>query len=171
MAAMCSRLRLTATPPLRPASRASPESNSCAVPLAWAALPPLLAISRCLPRSIDAKPRLLRVRPDPAADPPVVVRSSLPGLFGIPAPPEEVAYAAGPSFRATTHRFSANGLPLAAPAGDRTQEAQRQQEEFHGAAIFSRPCPCPSTFSEHPHHGRRSSGTSPRSPSTARARP
>src|SRR5438552_1198161 len=61
---MCSRLRLTAWPPLRPAFRASSESNSCAVPFACAAFPPLLAISRCLPRSIDAKPRLLR-RPPP----------------------------------------------------------------------------------------------------------
>src|SRR6478609_11340938 len=67
MAAMCSRFRLTATPPLRPASRASLESNSWAVPFACAAFPPLLAISRCLLRSIDAKPRLLRERdwPDP----------------------------------------------------------------------------------------------------------
>src|SRR5262245_24767562 len=116
---MCSRLRLTATPPLRPASRASPESNSWAVPFACAALPPLLAISRCLLRSIDANPRLLRVRaaPDPLAPlPPVaVVRSSLP-LFGIPTPPECVAFAPASFFPATVDRFSANGLPLAAPS-------------------------------------------------------
>src|SRR5262245_21122122 len=92
---MCSRLRLTATPPLRPASRASLESNSCAVPFASAAFPPLLAISFCFSRSMDANPRLLRVR---AAVPPpgfrplssrwptlptLELRSSLPGLFGI----------------------------------------------------------------------------------------
>src|SRR5262249_2125873 len=59
MADMCARSRLTASPPFRPATRASSDVNSCAVPLAWAALPPLLAISRCLPGSIDAKPRLL----------------------------------------------------------------------------------------------------------------
>src|SRR5258708_16162562 len=46
-----------ATPPLRPASRASSLVHSCAVPFWCAALPPLLAISRCLLRSIDAKPR------------------------------------------------------------------------------------------------------------------
>src|SRR3990170_7777292 len=44
-------------PPLRPASRASSLVHSCAVPFWWAALPPLLAISRCLARSIDANPR------------------------------------------------------------------------------------------------------------------
>src|SRR5919206_4154496 len=59
MADMCARSRLTASPPFRPATRASSEVNSCAVPLAWAARPPLLAISRCLLGSIDAKPRLL----------------------------------------------------------------------------------------------------------------
>src|SRR5881394_3400083 len=59
MADMWARSRLTASPPLRPATRASSEVNSCAVPLAWAARPPLLAISRCFVGSIDAKPRLL----------------------------------------------------------------------------------------------------------------
>src|SRR5690242_4611862 len=44
-------------PPLRPASRASAGLHSCAVPFWCAALPPLLAISRCFCRSIDAKPR------------------------------------------------------------------------------------------------------------------
>ena len=33
---------MAACPPLRPASRASSESNSCAVPRSWAACPPLL---------------------------------------------------------------------------------------------------------------------------------
>src|SRR5215813_2296635 len=90
---MCSRLRLTATPPLRPASRASLESNSCAVPFACAAFPPLLAISFCFSRSIEANPRLLRVRAavppaglrplSPTFPPTAELRSSLPGLFGI----------------------------------------------------------------------------------------
>ena len=57
---MCSRSRLTAWPPLRPACRASSGENSCAVPCACAARPPLLAISRCLEASIAANPRLLR---------------------------------------------------------------------------------------------------------------
>src|SRR5262245_11593602 len=59
MADLCARSRLTASPPFRPATRASSDVNSCAVPFAWAARPPLLAISRCLLGSIDAKPRLL----------------------------------------------------------------------------------------------------------------
>src|ERR1044071_1955713 len=59
MADMWARSRLTASPPLRPATRASSDVNSWAVPLAWAARPPLLAISRCFDGSIDAKPRLL----------------------------------------------------------------------------------------------------------------
>src|SRR5829696_1743489 len=59
IAAMCSRFWLTTIPPLRPASRASSGVNSCAVPFAWAALPPLLAISRCFSLSIDANPRRL----------------------------------------------------------------------------------------------------------------
>ena len=42
IAAMCSRFLLTVTPPLRPAARASPESNSWAVPFWCAARPPLL---------------------------------------------------------------------------------------------------------------------------------
>src|SRR4249919_1460075 len=50
---------LRAWPPLRPASRASSESNSCATPCACAARPPSAAIARCLAGSIDAKPRLL----------------------------------------------------------------------------------------------------------------
>ena len=52
--------------PRRPcvrATRASSGVNSCARPWAWAALPPLLAISRCFPVSMDAKPRLLLDRP------------------------------------------------------------------------------------------------------------
>lgn len=44
-------------PPLRPATLASSEVHSCAVPLACAARPPLLAISRCFSGDIDAKPR------------------------------------------------------------------------------------------------------------------
>jgi cellobiose phosphorylase len=54
----CSRRRRwLAIPPLRPASRASSLVHSCAVPFWCAALPPLLAMSRCLLRSIDANPR------------------------------------------------------------------------------------------------------------------
>src|SRR5579864_2624381 len=49
--------RWLAMPPLRPASRASSLVHSWAVPFWCAARPPLLAISRCLWRSIDAKPR------------------------------------------------------------------------------------------------------------------
>src|SRR6476620_8869210 len=117
MAAMCSRFLLTVTPPLRPAARASLESNSCAVPFWCAARPPLLAISRCFERSIEAKPRLLRRVEPPASElaslrlppslpvlraerPPSLeisrcrsrsapkLRSSLFGLIAIPAPPE-----------------------------------------------------------------------------------
>jgi hypothetical protein len=44
---------------LRPASRASSELNSWALPDSCAARPPLAAISRCLSSSIEAKPRLL----------------------------------------------------------------------------------------------------------------
>src|SRR5580698_5460702 len=64
MAAMCDRSRLTTSPPLRPAARASSAVNSWARPWACAAFPPLLAISRCLSRSIDANPRLLFGRSD-----------------------------------------------------------------------------------------------------------
>jgi hypothetical protein len=53
----CCFRRWLAMPPLRPASRASSDVHSCAVPFWCAALPPLLAISRCLLRSIDANPR------------------------------------------------------------------------------------------------------------------
>lgn len=59
IAAMWARSRLTVTPPLRPAWRASSDDHSCAVPFSWAALPPRLAISFCRAGSIDAKPRLL----------------------------------------------------------------------------------------------------------------
>lgn len=56
-----SRSRLTAWPPFRPASRASSLVNSCALPLACAALPPLLANKRRFSGSNAAKPRRLRV--------------------------------------------------------------------------------------------------------------
>jgi hypothetical protein len=78
---MCSRFWLTASPPLRPASRASPESNSWAVPFACAALPPLLAISFCLLRSIEAKPRLLRRVPVAALD-------DMPSFWLVPREPD-----------------------------------------------------------------------------------
>lgn len=42
--------------PFDPASEASLDVNSCAVPNWWAAFPPLLAISRCLAGSIAPKP-------------------------------------------------------------------------------------------------------------------
>src|SRR5438128_4329352 len=83
MAAIRLRSWLEASPPLRPAARASSEENSCADPFSWAALPPLLpaerassglnscadpfwcaawppllAISRCFASSIEPKPRL-----------------------------------------------------------------------------------------------------------------
>src|ERR1700730_5068244 len=83
MAAMRLRSWLEASPPLRPAARASSEENSCADPFSWAALPPLLpaerasselnscadpfwcaacppllAISRCFASSMEPKPRL-----------------------------------------------------------------------------------------------------------------
>src|SRR6266700_7754609 len=44
-------------PPLRPATCASSLVHLCAVPSAWAAFPPLLAISRFFSGLIDAKPR------------------------------------------------------------------------------------------------------------------
>lgn len=44
-------------PPFRPAARASSGVHSCAVPFSWAARPPLLAISRCFSRLIEANPR------------------------------------------------------------------------------------------------------------------
>src|SRR6185369_17923789 len=47
-------LSLRAWPPLRPASRASSEVNSWAVPFSCAARPPSLAISRWRFGSIDA---------------------------------------------------------------------------------------------------------------------
>lgn len=53
------RPRPLAKPPLRPAAAASSGVNSWAVPFSCAALPPLLAISRCLTGSMDANPRLL----------------------------------------------------------------------------------------------------------------
>src|SRR3954471_12477765 len=53
----CCLRRWLAIPPFRPASRASSLVHSCAVPFWCAALPPLLAISRCLFRSIEANPR------------------------------------------------------------------------------------------------------------------
>src|SRR4029077_12333959 len=57
-AGCCSCLRLwLAIPPFRPASRASSLVHSCALPFWCAARPPLLAMSRCLSRSIDANPR------------------------------------------------------------------------------------------------------------------
>src|SRR5260370_32782026 len=59
MAAMSARSRLTTSPPLRPATSASSALDSWARPCACAAFPPLLAISRCLPISIEANPRLL----------------------------------------------------------------------------------------------------------------
>lgn len=40
-----------------PAAWASADVNSCALPLAWAARPPMLAISRWRSGSIEAKPR------------------------------------------------------------------------------------------------------------------
>lgn len=55
-------------PPLRPASRASSFVHSWAVPFACAALPPLLAISRCFLGSIDANPRC-RVDTAPSSRP------------------------------------------------------------------------------------------------------
>ena len=54
MATMWARSRLTAKPPFLPAPRASSEVNSWAVPLAWAAFPPRLAISFCLAASATA---------------------------------------------------------------------------------------------------------------------
>jgi len=44
-------------PPFRPAFRASSAVHSWAVPFSCAALPPLLAISRCFSGDIDANPR------------------------------------------------------------------------------------------------------------------
>src|SRR5262245_36664085 len=55
--AICARFRLRATPPLRPAARASADVNSCAVPLACARWPPLRAISCRCAASKAAKPR------------------------------------------------------------------------------------------------------------------
>ena len=46
-----------AMPPLRPASRASSDDHSCAVPFWCAARPPLLAISRCFSADMEANPR------------------------------------------------------------------------------------------------------------------
>jgi len=55
---ICSLFRLTASPPLRPATLASSGVHWCATPSWCAALPPLLAISLCFAGSIEAKPRL-----------------------------------------------------------------------------------------------------------------
>src|SRR5262245_59486608 len=150
MAAMCSRLRLTATPPLRPASRASLESNSCAVPFACAAFPPLLAISFCFSRSIEANPRLLRVRAavppaglrplscDPSRWPTFPLRSSLPGLFGILLPPDDLALSVG----AHTHTPRA-GLKQRPPQAPRAEDfdckwqAGRARWERRGVVAFA----------------------------------
>jgi hypothetical protein len=52
----CARWDAEASPPFCPARRASSLDHSCAVPLACAALPPRIAISRCLAFDIDANP-------------------------------------------------------------------------------------------------------------------
>jgi len=64
IAAMCARSRLTTSPPLRPATRASSDVHSWAVPFACAARPPLLAISFWRFASMDANPLLLFPVPD-----------------------------------------------------------------------------------------------------------
>lgn len=46
-------------PPFLPAAAASSAVNWWAFPFSWAAVPPLLAISRCFVESIEANPRLL----------------------------------------------------------------------------------------------------------------
>src|SRR5438132_9933073 len=51
------RSRLTASPPFRPARRASADENSWAVPRLWAARPPAAAISRWRCSLMPAKPR------------------------------------------------------------------------------------------------------------------
>ena len=56
LAVLFGRRRLI-EPPLRPAACASSLVHLCAVPWAWAAFPPLLAISRFFSGLIDAKPR------------------------------------------------------------------------------------------------------------------
>src|SRR5438093_5940359 len=58
LAVVLGRRRLI-EPPLRPAACASALVHLCAVPWAWAAFPPLLAISRFFSGLIDAKPRPL----------------------------------------------------------------------------------------------------------------
>src|SRR5439155_14687184 len=58
LATLFGRRRLI-EPPLRPAACASSLVHLCAVPWAWAAFPPLLAISRFFSVLIDAKPRPL----------------------------------------------------------------------------------------------------------------
>ena len=52
------RAACAALPPRRPAARASSDENVWAVPAAWAALPPLLAISLTSARFIPANPLL-----------------------------------------------------------------------------------------------------------------
>ena len=58
-------------PPLRPAAWASSLVHLCAVPCAWAAFPPLLAISRFFSELIDAKPRPLPLL-DGIVNPPLI---------------------------------------------------------------------------------------------------
>src|SRR5204862_5348624 len=68
-------------PPLRPAACASSLVHLCAVPCAWAALPPLLAISRFFSELIDAKPRPLPLL-DGIVNPPFIkCLTSFNGIF------------------------------------------------------------------------------------------
>ena len=89
IAAMCARSRLTTSPPLRPATRASSDVHSWAVPFACAARPPLLAISFWRFASIDANPLLLFPDPD--------IRASikLGSCHSRPADPQQAAICEG----------------------------------------------------------------------------
>jgi hypothetical protein len=72
-------------PPFRPAARASSGVHSCAVPFSWAARPPLLAISRCFSRLIEANPRRsLRVPSTVPSWSINVFNREAPPLFGRP---------------------------------------------------------------------------------------
>lgn len=84
-----------ASPPLRPAMRASSLVNSCAVPFWCAARPPLAAIARCAWGSIAANPRGVFLLTAPLSLLPLSRPPSLPRSF--PARPGSLMLARPPA--------------------------------------------------------------------------
>ena len=161
IAAICARSRLTVTPPLRPAWRASSDDHSCAVPFSWAALPPRLAISFCRSGSIDAKPRLLF----PVITPPAVrkfekvqlaQRTTIRAGFFLLRMPRH-------RYRAGKKALGNNGVACPIPGLTYSK---------HGAALsILAACPSPCASSERPPPARPSTAQSALWPFIARAKP